>query len=171
MSVVCVFVPQRPLPTSRPTKAFSVELRHKYKISKSTLLPPRGSHWSENTLQLLLADIINSSCCDWLVWVLTLTCAGFDSSSKRCGLQEDKRHSGTWKRYPLALGATALCSAVYHLTLHNWVHTSTKWRSLWRPTDREGRVYQRERRRMFLVTCTVLPPCFFFCLCGEKRTN
>lgn len=112
-------------------------------------------------LTLLFADVINSPCCDWLVWVPKLACAGFDSSSGRCGLQEDKGHSGTWKRYPLAVGATVLCSAVYHLTLHNWVHTSTKWRSMWRPTEREGRVYQRERQRTLLVTCTVLPPCFF----------
>lgn len=49
-----------------------------------------------------------------------------------------------WERYPLAVGATALCSAVYRLTLHNWVHTSTKWRWLEDPeqesrgTDRAG---------------------------------
>lgn len=74
-----------------------------------------------------------------------------------------QRALGTWKRYLLAVGATVLCSAVYHLTLYNWVHTSTKWRWLWRPTEvREGRVFQRERRRMLPVTCTVLPPCVLF---------
>lgn len=47
-----------------------------------------------------------------------------------------QRPVGDKERYPLAVGAAVLCSAVYHLTLHNWVYTSTKWRSLWRPTDR-----------------------------------
>lgn len=41
--------------------------------------------------------------------MLTPACAEFDSSSERCGPQEDKGHSGTWKRYPLAVGATVLC--------------------------------------------------------------
>lgn len=136
-------------------------------------------HWSESShthidnvrLALLLAGTIDSSYCDWLHRVLTPAWAGFVTSSERCGLQGDKGHSGTRKRYPLAAGATELCSAVYHLTLHNWVHASTKWRWLWRPTDKQGRVYQRERRRRMLpVTCTVLPPCCV-CLCGEKRTN
>ena len=108
------------------------------------------------SFSLLLADnTVNSPCCDWLVWLLTLR--GVDG-------RKTKGTLGRGKRYPLAVGATVLCSAVYHLTLHNWVHTSTKWRSSWRPTDREGRVYQRERWRMLPVTCAVLSPSFFSCL-------
>lgn len=88
-------------------------------------------------------------------------------TTERCRLHKDKGHSGTWKRYPHGVGATVQCSAAYHLTLCNWVHTSTKWRLLWRQRDREGRVYQWERRRTLLVTCTVLPPHFLLSLWRE----
>lgn len=163
------------------TKAFSVELRHNHSISKSTLLSPGGSHWSEstrNTHTHTLADVINPPRCDWPVWGLTLTCAEFDSGSDRCGLREDKGHPGTRNRYPLAAGASVLlCSALYQLTLHNWALTSTKWRWLWRPNSQAERSLPEGETED--VTCHLYCPpslCFFFlfyphCLCGEKRTN
>ena len=99
-----------------------------------------NTHSHSVSLTLLLAHIINSLCCDWLVLVPTMSCAGFDREVWTAG-----RQRALWdvEQISTCLRGCGLCSAVYHLTLHNWVHTSTKWRSLWRPTDMEGRVCQR----------------------------
>lgn len=51
-------------------------------------------------------------------------------TAERCGRQQGQRALWDVEQYPPAVGTEARRSAVYHLSLYNWAHTSTKWRWL-----------------------------------------
>ena len=66
------------------------------------------------------------------------------------------------------MGASVpVSSPLYHLTLHNLIRMSTKWRRLWRPNQSLLKGDVEDVTRHLHRPASSL----FFCLCGEKRTK
>lgn len=99
----------------------------------------RNTHTHTHTLRQAYFSIgyysATSSCCDWLLWELTQGLCRVWQRGVDCRMTKGNRDVEK-----ISTCCRGYCAVFCHVSpyLHNWVHTSTKWRRLWRPADKEG---------------------------------